>query len=591
MAFRPFSSLWRWQRSERAPSPAESSVTGLDWRMIRARYSGGDLALIIVGGVVAVILTGFLGYAQDPDKIERQIFSPAPVLFAWFCALIVLFVVRHPALRGRVLAPLVVVLISIFLVAAYYVDNTFNRGALLSELGKILQLADSNDVLRLLATVTNFGVLVAYALVITYRLLGRRDATTNGGPAPNAQSDQSSDALRTALGENYLTGETLSGDLLAGALLCGALALFFSQQVFSRVISFFFFLQQPVNICTVSLYSIPCSAKAPIFAGIPLTLFDIDWRIGGICFALSLFILFIASGANALRGDREPAPTLRAAFERIIVEIARTLVSAALRVLSLRRIFSSLSVVLWPLFMLASVFSAALATRYFRCNLAQIGGDQPLPGYCQPRELSGDPTTLLLLLIVAVLIVVAALTIGWRLRRGLATNTTRIAAVVIVLACLLVVAFVLSAPLVGYSLDDPANGFLLMAYAYALVMALTLIAAIALIRTQWRAMEASALLGGMVGFVLLVLLWLPSLALAVLNHIVPLLNRYPFQLGLTQLGPITLVSLAAFVLSVLVVLLLRERQPETLTTPVTVQVADTSTQDWDVGASPGDTQQ
>lgn len=153
----------------------------------------------------------------------------------------------------------------------------------------------------------------------------------------------------------------------------------------------------------------------------------------------------------------------------------------------------------------------------------------------------------------------------------------------IVLACLLVVAFVLAAPLVGYSLDDPANGFLLMAYAYALVMALTLIAAIALVRVQWRAMEASALLGGMVGFVLLVLLWLPSLALAVLNHIVPLLNRYPFQLGLTQLGPITLVSLAAFVLSMLVVVLLRERQPQE---PTAVGTADTST---DTGASPGDT--
>ncbi len=376
---------------------------------------------IIVVGLLAFLITGFVGYAagvcvqgdprttlpgggcwHDPWYQFLYLKEPWP-LYIWFSGLMVL--IQVAVLRAhlrRLIATLVVTAVSIAIVAVVYLlgPGAVERFLLHYPDGLIYQPATY--------VLLNFGLLAAFIGDSARRwlLYGRTELN------PQRQDLQAADPSRSMALRRAKVGELISGDLIAGMVLCAVLAIVFSEG-FLRTL--FGVAGGSVFDCGANLISpaihqvtgsnavAPCPVPGPhnvllVNAAIPLfgshTINLIDTVMAVACFVPGVGVLAITAfirGLDPLSRATSPASSLAVAgpnargqdvagqvgmavFDALNEALRRYILPYARRaVLSLRNI-------LWPLLILIGSFSFALCGRFIQYYLHHYDPTY----YCNP---------------------------------------------------------------------------------------------------------------------------------------------------------------------------------------------------------------
>ena len=194
---------------------------------------------VCLGGVLAFMLVGFLGYGGpalaghlapfvdcpsgigvDTSKCLHDdiaiFYAPWP-LYVWLSALMItlqISVLRHPKLRGRLIATLVVTLVSTVVVGIAYYGNT-------GLLRRILDFITSGILVNLgtnpwFYTLLNFGLILLFVADSARRWLNRARGFNPNGDLFGTLTPADENTPRV--------DELVSGDLIAGFVLIGALA-------------------------------------------------------------------------------------------------------------------------------------------------------------------------------------------------------------------------------------------------------------------------------------------------------------------------------------------------------------------------------
>ena len=334
-------------------------------------YSTPLVVAIILTGVAAFLVTGFLGYTDvyhynlclselaRPHHAAGLIcpFKPAPLrwfdrpfkepwlLYLWFSGLMVgleISIMRRLP-RRRLIAIIVATLISMLLVGIFYLY------------GDVLLPYINHLVNGLLAnvlespwfyTVVNFGIILAFFIGSINRWLRRVrglepisdmvSATDSDPASTGAATDTPADAVRTprpAVSSRPLTiGETevlpphqlrleevIAGDLITGMVLCFVLALLFTYDHISAFVTQVVpgdckpitkgHITAPGAPTTVCTLPIPDIARVP--AQVPLLghadLFFVDNTLAFLCLFAGFLILAITAVVVSLSAMREDA--------------------------------------------------------------------------------------------------------------------------------------------------------------------------------------------------------------------------------------------------------------------------------------------
>lgn len=187
--------------------------------------------LLSLTGVAAFALTGFLGYSypnQHPDTgVALDFFQQAWLLFLWLCALVI--TLQISIFRDKSLRARLIAVLVISLVAVGFIGVTFFNNSLPDILKNLLQ---GHRLLMFLAgnqltyTIVNFGLLAIF-WVDTIRRWIRGARGESLSPSVDIGLD---DQPRDAKQDQPSLQELVSGDLIAGALLALALAGLFWVQ-------------------------------------------------------------------------------------------------------------------------------------------------------------------------------------------------------------------------------------------------------------------------------------------------------------------------------------------------------------------------
>lgn len=315
------------------------------------------VALVVglgVSGIVAVAITGFLGYSdQGLDGVFRQPWA----LFTWLCALVVTLqvsILRDRRLRRQLSATLGISLISIALVAM----TTFFGPSFINE----FVLAATNRQVSWTAlganpyvySVINFG-LIAIFWADSLRQWIRR---SRGLPP--------SSGVALGLGSEYddldafpsLT-DLIAGDLIAGGILALLLSLIFRADVLSGLLS-----HQGLSITSCSV-SFPFGACVPGGPNGTPTLTFIDLIVALVTLPMGLLVLSLSATLSGLAvGSSAHTQDLEgpAYFASVSTSVSETLVST-LRAAILRRaralsgdIARAFRNVLWPTLIFLAIY-------------------------------------------------------------------------------------------------------------------------------------------------------------------------------------------------------------------------------------------
>jgi hypothetical protein len=457
--------------------PARQAITDLYDEKRGAflvQYPIWMVLLLGLAGVAAFAITGFLGY-EPRGTIEYRLFADPYLLVGWFYLLLLILeysIFRHPTLAARRVVMLTVCVISMGIVAWVYLFNI----SLVEELihfrfsGGLLRRFFSNPITL---TVLNLAILGIFWLD-TLRRWSRRAR----GLQPNPRVNLGSYDEGKAAPELPPMTDVVSGDLIAGGVLSLILALLFRDDVIR-------FLTQPspVDSCTVALFG-SCSAISLTTLNNVIALIALIFGLVILALTATLSGLGAVGGVNAAQLDRPsvaartnmtspaaidgPAPggstversgdsSRIAVSEEVSLTILSTLRNALDRRLRLIlfALLLSLRNILWPLLVLLSAGSVAVACAY-------------LEVYLHSGKTFGD-----------------------------------------------------------------AYSFLLPSLIFGVVAALAAIFAPALFVFRWRVASNSLRFMGLIGFVVLLTLWIFSLALAGLNllllpQLLDVTNRKPF---------------------------------------------------------------
>jgi hypothetical protein len=308
---------------------------------------------VTVAGLGALILTGFLGYAEEgfPSDLFLQ---PWP-LYLWFCALALLLevtVLRQPAWRRQLVGTMLWSLLAMALVGIIYFSSP-RLVVALSLLGRqaehaVLTLGQQ----AITYTVVNAGILLLYWGDRVLSWTSRRPGLTSA----------------RVLRRRYL----IALDLGTGALLCALLALAL-QPALLTVLARLLKVNVSVSACMVA---VPGTC-AP-------TLSQLDWLAAGVSLAAGLLLLVTSlilggimrprGGARAA-GAREPLT-----LERIIALVGSDrgrLREGLLRLLG--GLVGQLRSIFVPLLLLAGSISLASSARaiqvHLHANDALVGPD------------------------------------------------------------------------------------------------------------------------------------------------------------------------------------------------------------------------
>lgn len=346
---------------------------------------------VCLGGVLAFMLVGFLGYGGpalaghlapfvdcpsgigvDTSKCLHDdiaiFYAPWP-LYVWLSALMItlqISVLRHPKLRGRLIATLVVTLVSTVVVGIAYYGNT-------GLLRRILDFITSGILVNLgtnpwFYTLLNFGLILLFVADSARRWLNRARGFNPNGDLFGTLTPADENTPRV--------DELVSGDLIAGFVLIGALALIFTP----TVVSFVTGITQVYPPCLHGATGCPINANdLRVPAVLPLGGTDlavIDRLIALVCLPLGVLILALSAvlgGLSAVGAVETPelhqfSAQRDAQAENVTAQVG-LVVFYTLRASLDRRVRAavestvlSLRNVLWPvLIFVASFFLAALS--------------------------------------------------------------------------------------------------------------------------------------------------------------------------------------------------------------------------------------
>ena len=243
--------------------------------------------LLGLGGVAAFAITGFLGYPPT-GTIEYRFFADPYILVGWFYLLLLILeysIFRHPSLAWRRVVILTVFVICMGIVAWLYLSGSDVVQRILE--GKFF----NGGLLRrffsnpITLTVINLAILGIFWLDTARRWVRRAR-----GLQPNPRVNLGSYDEGKAAPELDPLTDIISGDLIAGGVLAFILGVIFNEAVIS-----FLTQSSTITACTVNLFG-SCSA-------LPLT--TMDNVIALISLILGLVILALTatlSGLGAVGG-------------------------------------------------------------------------------------------------------------------------------------------------------------------------------------------------------------------------------------------------------------------------------------------------
>ncbi len=367
-------------------------------RTFLIQYPIGVVIGLGLAGVVAFALTGFLGYNDENEPAFTQaIFSQAWPLFLWFCALVMalqISILRHPSLRRQLTATLVVTLLSMLIVGILYyykiqfLDFLQN---LLQQLLNIRLLLPQISGSKWLYALINFGLILIFWVDTVRRWIRR----ARGLPI-HTTIDLSLEGVQTGdddEDDQPSLQELVSGDLIAGALLTFVLSLIFKAEIvtfLSQVLQ----INVPITSCVVSW---PLGACASPGGGLgdPPTLTFIDLIQTLIYLPLGLLILALSAtlaGLGAVGGVNEAQlgqttvttsdeSSTQSVGEQVSLTVLDTLRSALNRRVRLAagNTLLSLRNAGWPALILVGTIAAASTARNIRLYL-HILSDQSTCG-------------------------------------------------------------------------------------------------------------------------------------------------------------------------------------------------------------------
>lgn len=233
-------------------------------RVLLVQYPAWLIVALSLTGVLAFAITGFLGYAGNGGRGDALLDTPfqnPSALYFWFCAILItlqISILRNPRLRGRLVAALIVSLVSIFLIYFTKFPFDFLRDWLNRAVTYLARGATTY-------TVINFGI-IAIFWIDTVRRWIRRAQNYSPNRRVDLRTGESSDDLQS---NDPSLSELIAGDLIAGSVLTIAMAAFFTPNVIS-----IFVKGQPIDYCTLAL---PGNCTHPGGgAGNPFTLSFID---------------------------------------------------------------------------------------------------------------------------------------------------------------------------------------------------------------------------------------------------------------------------------------------------------------------------
>ncbi|HEX8997157.1 MAG TPA: hypothetical protein VF812_14110 [Ktedonobacterales bacterium] len=178
-----------------------------------------------ISGVIAFAMVGFLGYHGDPT-----IFSKPWELYLWFSALMITLLVsilRHRSLRGRLIATLIIALLCVIIV---YI-GVFPGGIIRRFLSQYLPLLADE---QLTYVVVNFGIILVF-WVDTIRRWVRRAQGLRLHPEVDLETGARLDE-KVDPADQPSMAELISGDLLAGSVLVGLLSYLFMPAVMNHIV-------------------------------------------------------------------------------------------------------------------------------------------------------------------------------------------------------------------------------------------------------------------------------------------------------------------------------------------------------------------
>jgi hypothetical protein len=496
-------------------------------RTFLIQYPIGVVIGLGLAGVLAFALTGFLGYNDENEPgFTQVVFSQAWPLFLWFCALIMalqISIFRHPSLRRQLTATLVVTLISMAIVGIlYYYKGPFLQFLqnLLQQLLNIRLLLPQISGSKWLYAIINFGLILIFWVDTVRRWIRRARGlpihTTIDLSLEGVQTDEADDEDQPSL------QELISGDLIAGALLTFVLSLVFKAEIvtfLSQVLQ----INVPITSCTVSWPFGTCPAVAGGLGGglsDPPTLTFIDLIQSLIYLPLGLLILALSAtlaGLGAVGGVNEAQlgqttvatpdeSSTQSVGEQVSLTVLDTLRSALNRRIRLAagNTLLSLRNAGWPALILVGTIAAASVARNIRLYLHILSDERTCGATTCAQTLQNFGSAYQY----------AGLAILWGL---------------VSLACI-----VLSAALLVFNR---------------------------------RVVENTTRFLGLIGFIVLLTLWIFSLALSLFNLLLMQINvtsRVPFP----QPGASTIISFGALMVWAIILLFRRLRGGTPSTVPV-----------------------
>ncbi|MEO7000568.1 MAG: hypothetical protein ABI068_02030 [Ktedonobacterales bacterium] len=271
-------------QSKSAPVSSQAAITDLydvQRRTFLFQYPIWLVIGLAITGVIAFALSGFLGYNNTGAD---GIFVHPWELYLWFCALLVVLQVsifRNQALRGRLIATLIITLLSIIVV---YIYGGFPGGFIRHLIEQFLPTLATSP---LTYTVVNFGI-IAIFWVDTVRRWIRRLRNLPLNPVIDLTTGRVIDG---PVDPSTLPSmqELVSGDLIAGAVLTALLWIFFQP----GVITLFIHTNPMLTACDVSL---------PTTSGCGASLSFLDQVQALIYLPLGLIILALAATLGGFAG-------------------------------------------------------------------------------------------------------------------------------------------------------------------------------------------------------------------------------------------------------------------------------------------------
>ena len=329
------------------------------------------ISLLIISGVAAFLVTGFVGYANcqvivtppggvpscwhDPWYFVLYLKEPWAI-YLWASAVLLavqIAILRDPSLRRRLVRALIATLASIMIVGLVYLFGDAILRWLQANYKDLLNVVR----LPITYTILNFAIIILYLLGSAWRWIRHPDGLKLIGI-------RSAPTRRKADTDAATLEELISGDLLTG------MVLFF---VMSRVFTYDF-ISWFINTTTIAGF---LNGSVPHDIGsVPVSLSTTDTVLALLCLFMGFMTLALTAllaGLAVLQGQTDPAASQVAG--RVSTEVALTVLNALRAAITrqlrgiVRRVSFTLRRALWPLLLLSGSFCLALFGRYVQAYL------------------------------------------------------------------------------------------------------------------------------------------------------------------------------------------------------------------------------